>query len=234
MRERTKFSREVLEQLPNLKLLVSTGKRNAPIDSQACTDLNIESRFTGYIESGAPEMTWALLMAMARNVVTENHNFKTGGWQTTVGVDLRGKTIGIIGLGRIGQKIATYAKAFDMNVLAWSQNFTAEKAAEHGAELVSKTELLERSDFVTLHLVLSERSKDTIGADELALMKLTAYLINTSRGPLVNETALIAALTQKVIAGAALDVYDSEPLPADHQLRNGQLIGYAACGLCDR
>ncbi|MES2109808.1 MAG: NAD(P)-dependent oxidoreductase [Bacteroidota bacterium] len=158
-------------------------------------------------------------MAMARHIPQEAENFKSGKWQTTIGRDLKGKTIGIIGLGRVGARIAAYAKAFEMKVIAWSENLTAEKAAEVGAILVSKESLLQWSDFVTVHLVLSERSKGIIGAKELALMKPSAYLINTSRGPLVDERALINALTGQEIAGAALDVFDTEPLPADHPLR---------------
>ncbi|SDE84710.1 Lactate dehydrogenase [Mucilaginibacter pineti] len=219
MRERTPLTRFILSQLPNLKLIVSTGKRNAAIDTIACEELGIELRFTDYVESGAPEMTWALIMAMARNIVTESHNFKTGSWQTTIGADLKGKTIGIIGLGRVGQKIAAYAKAFDMKIIAWSENLTTEKAAEHGAVLVSKQSLLQWSDFVTVHLVLSDRSGGVIGAAELALMKPLAYLINTSRGSLVDEAALIAALQNNEIAGAALDVYGTEPLGTEHPLR---------------
>lgn len=219
MRERTPLNREILAQLPNLKLIVSTGKRNASLDIKACEELGIKVEMTNYVESGAPELTWALLMALARNVVTENGNIRSGGWQTTVGADLKGKTIGIVGLGRIGSKIAAYAKAFDMKVIAWSENLTAEKAAEAGAVLVSKESLFQWSDFVTVHLVLSDRSKGTIGAKELEMMKHSAFLINTSRGPLVDEAALLSALKAKQIAGASLDVYDTEPLPAGHDLR---------------
>jgi len=220
MRERTPLNRGVLLALPNLKLIVSSGMRNASLDTKACEELGIEVAMTRYVESGAPELTWALLMALARNVVPENHNMRSGGWQTTVGADLKGKTIGIVGLGRVGSKIAAYAKAFDMKVIAWSENLTAERAAETGAVLVSKESLFRWSDFVTLHLVLSDRSRGIIGAKELELMKPTAYLINTSRGPLIDEAALIDTLANRRIAGAALDVYDTEPLPADHPLRS--------------
>lgn len=219
MRERTPITREILSQLPNLKLIISTGMRNASLDTKACAELGIEVATTGYVESGAPELTWALLMALTRNIVTESDNVRSGGWQTTVGVDLKGKTIGIVGLGRIGSKIAAYAKAFGMKVIAWSENLTAEKAAEAGAVLVSKQSLFEWSDFVTVHLVLSDRSRGIIGEKELGLMKPSAYLINTSREPLVDEKALITVLKTKRIAGAALDVYDTEPLPADHPFR---------------
>jgi len=220
MRERTPMNREILTRLPQLKLIVSTGMRNASLDLNACEELGIEVAMTGYVESGTPELTWALLMSMARHVPTEAQNIKTGGWQTTIGVDLKGKTIGIAGLGRIGSKIAGYAKAFEMKVIAWSENLTEEKAHLAGAELVSKERLFKEADFVTVHLILSDRSRDIISTGELALMKPTAWLINTSRGPLINEAALAEALQNKQIAGAALDVYDTEPLPAGHVLRS--------------
>ena len=219
MRERTPLKRNILSQLPNLKLIVSTGKRNASIDIKAAEEFGIAVKFTDYVENGAPEFTWALLMAMGRHIPTESNNFRSGGWQTTIGTDFTGKTLGIVGLGRVGSKMATYAKAFDMNIIAWSQNLTEEKAREAGAKLVTKETLFKEADFVTTHLVLSERTKGIIGKDELELMKPTAYFINTSRGPLVDEAALIEILQQKKIAGAALDVFDIEPLPADHPFR---------------
>lgn len=219
MRERTPLNRETLSALPNLKLIVSTGQRNASLDVKACEESGIAVAMTGYIESGAPELTWALLMAMTRHIPTAVKNVKAGGWQTTVGIDLKGKTLGIVGLGRIGSKIAQYAKAFEMKVIAWSENLTEEKSHRAGAELVSKERLFKEADFITVHLVLSDRSRGIINSDELARMKPNAYLINTSRGPLINETALVQALQKKQIAGAALDVYDTEPLPADHPLR---------------
>ncbi|MDP9079153.1 MAG: D-2-hydroxyacid dehydrogenase family protein [Bacteroidota bacterium] len=219
MRERTPLNRQLLSQLPNLKLIISTGRRNASIDEKAVQELGITLKTTGYFGGGAPELTWAMLMAIARNITLENANLKSGLWQTTIATDLAGKTIGIIGLGNIGTKIAAYAKAFDMNVLAWSENLTEEKAAAAGAKLVSKDALMRESDFITIHLVLSDRSKNTIGQAELDLMKPTAYFINTSRGPLVDEDALISTLQQKKIAGAAIDVYGIEPLPADHPFR---------------
>ena len=219
MRERTPLTRQILSQLPDLKLIVSTGTRNASIDIKAAEELGIPVKHTGYLECGAPELTWALLMAIARQIPLENNNFRSGGWQTTIGADLKGKTIGIVGLGRVGNKIAAYAKAFEMNVIAWSQNLTDEKAAAEGAKLVSKETLFKEADFVTIHLVLSDRSRGIVGKDELSLMKPTAYFINTSRGPLVDEAALIEKLNQKKIAGAALDVFDTEPLPADHPFR---------------
>lgn len=219
MRERTPLNQHLLTQLPKLKLIVSTGSVNAVIDVKAAETLGIEVMFTGYISSGAIELTWALLMAAARNIPKENVEFKSGGWQTTVGSDLSGKTIGIIGLGNIGQKIAVIAKAFDMNIIAWSANLTAEKAALHGAKYVSKEILFAEADFITIHLVLGKSSRGIIAAADFALMKPSAYFINTSRGALVNEKDLIDVLTRKGIAGAALDVFDIEPLAADHPLR---------------
>lgn len=220
MRERTPLSREILSKLPNLKLIVSTGRRNASIDTIAAEELGITLSITGYHSSGAPELTWALLLAMARHVVAESTSLREGNWQREVGVDLKGKTIGIVGLGNIGSTIARYGKAFEMEVIAWSENLTSEKATEQGARLVSKEELFKTADFLTLHLVLSQRSRNTVTSVEFNLMKPTAYLINTSRGPLVNEADLIEALQSRKIAGAALDVYNIEPLPADHVLRN--------------
>jgi phosphoglycerate dehydrogenase-like enzyme len=219
MRERTPLNRDMLAQLPNLKLIVSTGKRNAALDVKACEEMGIEVAMTDYVESGAPELTWALLMALARKVVPENQNVRVGGWQTTIGTDLKGKTIGIVGLGRIGSKIAAYAKVFEMKVIAWSENLTEERAHRAGAEMVSKERLFKTADFVSVHLVLSDRSRGIIGQKELELMKPSAFLINTSRGPLIDQAALIDALSNHRIAGAALDVYDTEPLPADHLLR---------------
>ena len=219
MRERTPLTRPILSQLPNLKLIVSTGTRNASIDTAAAADLGITVAPTGYHETGAPELTWALLLALARHIVPENAAVRAGGWQERVGADLAGKTIGIVGLGRIGSTIARYARAFGMSVIAWSENLTAEKAGEAGARLVSKEQLFREADFVTVHLVLSKRSRGTITGAELRQMKPSAYLINTSRGPLVDEAALIRVLEDRSIAGAAVDVFDTEPLPVSHPFR---------------
>jgi phosphoglycerate dehydrogenase-like enzyme len=219
MRERTSITKALLAQLPQLKLIVSTGKRNAALDIEACKELGIEVAMTDYVDSGAPELTWALLMALARNLVQENEIVRSGGWQTTVGADLRGKTIGIVGLGRIGSQIAAYAKVFGMKVIAWSENLTEERAHRAGAEIVNKERLFREADFISLHLVLSDRSRGIVGQKELELMKPSAFLINTSRGPLVDEAALLTILKTRRIAGAALDVFDTEPLPADHELR---------------
>lgn len=219
MRERTPLNKEIFDRLPNLKLVISTGLRNAAIDVDAAKAAGIEVRNTGYHWTGAPEITWALLMAIARKIPQENGSLRSGDWQKTVGTDLFGKTIGIIGLGNIGIKIANYANAFGMNVIAWSPNLTAEKALESGATLATKEILFSEADFITLHVVLSPRSRNMVSSADIDLMKPTAYLINTSRGPLINEADLISALEQRKIAGAALDVFETEPLPADHPFR---------------
>jgi phosphoglycerate dehydrogenase-like enzyme len=219
MRERTPLNRKILSQLPNCKLIVSTGARNASIDLSAAEEFGITVKNTGYLASGAPELTWGLLLAIARHIPQEFQNIRSGNWQTTVGTDLKGKTIGIIGLGRIGSRIAKYAQAFEMRILVWSPNLTKEKAIEAGAILVTKNELFKESDFITIHMVLGERSKEMIKMDDLKLMKSTACLINTSRGPLIRESDLIEVLSERKIRGAALDVYDTEPLNPDHPFR---------------
>lgn len=219
MRERTPLTRQILTQLPNLKLIVSTGMRNASIDAVAAADLGIAIKPTRYLGTGAPELTWGLLLAIARQIPTENSNLRANAWQTQIGTDLAGKTIGIIGLGNIGNKIAAIANVFDMKVIAWSENLTAEKASAAGAQLVDKETLFKESDFITIHLVLSDRSRGIVQKSDLELMKPSAYFINTSRGPLVNEQALIAVLQENKIAGAAVDVFDTEPLSANHPFR---------------
>ncbi|KQM76327.1 hydroxyacid dehydrogenase [Pedobacter sp. Leaf216] len=219
MRERTPLTASLLIQLPNLKLIVSTGARNRSIDLVAAEKLQIEVRNTGYLGHGALELTWALLMAIAKHIPQENANLRAGGWQHMVGNDLKGKTLGILGLGNLGAQVAAVAKVFEMDVIAWSENLTTEKAEAGGARYVEKKTLFEESDYLTVHMVLSDRSKGIVGADDLALMKTTAYLINTSRGPLVDENALIKCLQENKIAGAALDVFDKEPLDADHPFR---------------
>jgi phosphoglycerate dehydrogenase-like enzyme len=219
MRERTPLNREILSRLPELRLIVSTGMFNASIDAKAAGEFGIGIVNTRYNFNAAPELTWSLLLALARNILQENAAFRSGGWQHTIGADLFGKTIGIVGLGNNGTAIARYALAFGMNVIAWSEHLTKEKALQAGAQLVSKEALFREADFVTVHLVLSSRSKGIISTAEFGWMKPTAYFINTSRGPLVNEDALLAALQERKIAGAALDVFDQEPLPADHPLR---------------
>lgn len=220
MRERTPFSRGLLAKLPDLKLLITTGPRNASIDVAAANERGITVCHTASLPTGTPELTWALILALARRIPLEFANMRDGRWQTTVGADLAGKTLGILGLGRLGSRVARVATAFGMSVISWSQNLTDERADECGAVRVGKEELLTRSDFITIHLVLSERTRGLIGAEQLARMKASAYLINTSRGPIVQESALVDAIRQGVIAGAGLDVYDVEPLPADHPYRN--------------
>ncbi len=220
MRERTPLTRAILEQLPNLKLIASTGSRNASIDLSAAEERGIMVCNTGYTSHGAIELTWALILGILRNVPAEFASVQKGEWQISVGGDLKGKTIGLVGLGSIGARMAEIAQAFGMGVIAWSQNLTRESAEKHGAQLVTKEELFRLADIVTVHLVLSPRSKGIVGTAELTLMKPTAFLINTSRGPLVDESALIDALQNQTIAGAALDVYDVEPLPESHPFRS--------------
>ncbi len=219
MRERTPFPRRLLERLPRLKLLVTTGMRNASIDTAAASDLGVTVCGTGGLPYPTAELTWGLILALARHIPQEDRETREGKWQVSVGVGLRGKVLGVIGLGNLGSQVATIGSAFGMSVLAWSQNLTAERAAQFGATLVGKDELLSRSDIVTIHLVLSDRTRGLIGARELGLMKPTAYLINTSRGPIVEEKALVGALQKKAIAGAGIDVFDEEPLPLGHPLR---------------
>ncbi|GAB3724830.1 D-2-hydroxyacid dehydrogenase family protein [Amycolatopsis oliviviridis] len=219
MRERTRFPAEVLDRLPALKLLVSTGHRNAAIDVAAARRNGVVVSSTGYIAAPAAEHTWALILAAARNVPVESKNMREGGWQTTVGTILSGKTLGLLGLGRLGAGAAKIGQAFGMETIAWSQNLTQEKADPHGVTAVPKDELFARADVLSVHLVLSDRSRGLVGAPELASMKPTAILVNTSRGPIVDEAALVDSLRRKEIAVAALDVYDVEPLPSGHPLR---------------
>jgi phosphoglycerate dehydrogenase-like enzyme len=219
MRERTPLSREILQELPRLKLIASTGPRNASIDMQAAAERGIQVTATGYESAPTVELTWALILASARHLAREAGSVRDGGWQTGIGASLRGKCLGVVGLGNIGKEIARIGLAFDMTVIAWSQNLTTEIASAAGTTLVDKHALFRRADFVTIHLVLSRRTTRLVGAAELALMKPTARLINTSRGPIVDEAALIEALRARRIGGAALDVFDAEPLPADHPFR---------------
>lgn len=220
MRERTPLPRSTLERLPRLKLIVSTGARNAAIDAEAATERGISLAFTGYTSAPTIEMTWALILAASRHIVHENLAFRRGAWQQGIGIGLAGKTLGVLGLGRVGGAVAEVGGLFGMKVITWSPNMTPERAAERGATAVSKEELLRRSDVLTLHMVLSPKTRGLLGASELALMKPSSLLVNTSRGPLVDEAALLSALTSRRIALAALDVFDTEPLPADHPLRS--------------
>ncbi|OBI49054.1 hydroxyacid dehydrogenase [Mycobacterium kyorinense] len=219
MRERTPLPRSIIERLPNLKMIASTGPFNAAIDVAAAQERGIHVSTTGgYLESTV-ELTWALILAAARRLVDESVSVHSGGWQTSVGRQLGGTVLGVLGLGRIGSRVARVGAAFGMDVIAWSTNLTPDAAAQAGATYVGKEELFRRADVLTIHLVLSERSRGLVGASELALMKPSALLVNTSRGPIVDETALIEALRSHRLAGAGLDVFDTEPLPARHPLR---------------
>ncbi|WP_024666337.1 D-2-hydroxyacid dehydrogenase family protein [Pseudomonas syringae] len=219
MRERTMFDDVLLSQLPNLRLLVTGGMRNAAIDTAAAERQGIVVCGTESYKNAAPELTWALIMGITRNLVAEANSLRAGNWQVGLGSDLHGKTLGILGLGSIGKWIARYGQAFGMNVIAWSQNLTAEAAAESGVTYVSKQQLFEQADVLSVHLVLSDRSRGLVDAEALGWMKPSAYLINSSRGPIIEQAALINVLQQRHIAGAALDVFDIEPLPVDHPFR---------------
>jgi phosphoglycerate dehydrogenase-like enzyme len=236
MRERTPFPRDRLDRLPKLNLLVTTGAANAAIDMDAARDLGIVVAGTGGLASPTAELTWALILALCRNICAEDRNMRSGGWQQTIGPELSGRTLGVAGLGRLGSRIAAIGQAFEMHVIAWSQNLQAEHASSLGVEAVGKDELFRRADVVTIHLKLSQRTRHVVGARELTAMKPTAYLVNTSRGPIVDEAALLDALHDGAIAGAGLDVYDIEPLPADHPLRTASRtvltphLGYVSTG----
>ena len=218
MRERTPFTRSILSRLPKLRLLMTTGLRNASFDMEAASDMGIPVCGASGAGEGPTELTWGLILSLLRHIHEEDKRSREGSWGTTVGVGLKGKTLGLIGLGHIGSLVAKVGKAFDMNIIAWSQNMTAERAKECDATLVDKETLFRESDVVSVHLVLSDRSRGLVGAAELELMKSTAFLVNISRGPIVDEKALIDVLERKGIAGAALDTFDVEPLPLNHPL----------------
>jgi phosphoglycerate dehydrogenase-like enzyme len=220
MRERSPLPRSIIERLPRLKLIASTAFANASIDIAAAGEREIAVVHTGYDSSPTVELTWALILASVRHIIAENLSLRSGGWQLAIGDGLRGKTLGILGLGNIGSEIARVGLAFGMEVIAWSENLTPERAQAQGARLVSKDELFQHADILTIHLVLSRRTRGLVGAAELAAMKPSARLVNTSRGPIVQEAALIEALGQRKIAGAAIDVFDVEPLPSDHPYRS--------------
>ncbi len=220
MRERMAIPRALLARLPRLKFIAVTGSHAGVIDAAAAAERGVGVALTDPAASAsAAEHTWALVLALARNIVVEDRNMREGRWQTTLGFRLQGRTLGLLGLGNLGAKVTSYGRAFDMNIIAWSANLTAERAAAAGARLVSKEDLLRTADVVSVQLKLSDRTRGLIGAREFALMKPTAVLVNTSRGPIIDEAAMIEALRAGRIAGAALDVYDREPLPADHPLR---------------
>ncbi|WP_424813811.1 D-2-hydroxyacid dehydrogenase family protein [Roseococcus sp. YIM B11640] len=218
MRERTPFDRALIERLPNLKLLITTGERNRGIDAAACAERGVT--FCGTPSFGAPtvEITWGLILSLARRLMTEAASLRAGAWQSGLGTTLEGKTLGVVGLGKLGSKVARVGQALGMKVIAWSTNLTDERAAAEGAVRVDKSTLFAEADVVTLHLILSDRSRGIVGSDDLARMKPSAFLVNTSRGPLVDQAALIAALKEGRIAGAGIDVFDIEPVPAGHPL----------------
>ncbi len=220
MRERTPLPREVISRLPSLRIIVSTGMRNSVIDIAYAAERGIVVCGTGGQRTSTAELTWGLIISLMRHIPAEDRAVRAGGWQTTLGPSLQGKTLGLLGLGSLGSQVAVVGRAFGMNLIAWSQNLTEQRAAEFGTKVVSKDELMAQADVLSIHLVLSERTRGLVGARELALMKPSAYLINTSRGPIVDEAALIDALRQQRIAGAGLDVFDVEPLPAGHPLRS--------------
>lgn len=237
MRERTPLTRAIIERLPRLRLIASTAFRNASLDIEAAEERGIQVVHTGYTSAPTVEMTWALILGSARNLVAENVSVRGGGWQQSVGDDMAGRTLGLLGLGTVGAAVARVGQAFGMTVIAWSQNLTDERAAEAGAARVSKEDLFRQADILSVHLVLSRRTRGLVGAAELALMKPSARLVNTSRGPIVVEADLIAALGEGRIAGAAIDVYDREPLPPSHPYRTlpnvlaTPHIGYVSRGL---
>jgi phosphoglycerate dehydrogenase-like enzyme len=231
MRDRTPMTHSLLHRLRNLRMIAQTGPLAASLDIKAAESLGITVCGTASSSTSQAELTWALVLALVRHLPAEVMSFRQGGWQVSFGDDLHGKTLGVLGLGVSGSLMAGYAQAFGMRVIAWSQNMTAESASRHGATLVSKDELFGASDIVSIHVHLSDRTRGLVGARELALMKPRSYLVNTSRGPIVDETALLDVLQQQRIAGAAVDVFGSEPLPADHPFRRlPNLIGTSHIG----
>ena len=236
MRERTPFTAERLASLTDLRLLVTTGMGNAAIDMDAARELGIMVCGTASLPSPTAELAWGLIIALQRNIVDEDRRMREGGWQRTIGPELAGRTLGILGLGRLGRRMARIAHAFEMEVIAWSEHLTAEAAAEAGVARVERDELFARADVLTIHTRLSDRTHGLVSARELGLMKPSAVLVNTSRGPIVDEDALLAALHGGAIAGAALDVYAKEPLPKDHELREAPRtlltphLGYVTTG----
>jgi phosphoglycerate dehydrogenase-like enzyme len=219
MRERTPFPRALFGRLPNLRLMVTAGMRNASIDMAAATEKGVLVTGTEMLGYPTAELAWGLIIGLLRHIPFEAGAMRRGGWQTTLGRGVQSKTLGVLGLGRLGAQVAAVGRAFGMSVIAWSQNLTAERAGAAGAKLVSKEALFAEADVISIHLVLSDRTRGLVGAAELGRMKPRAYLVNTSRGPIVDEQALLETLRARRIAGAALDVFDQEPLPGDHPLR---------------
>ena len=220
MRERTRFPRAVIERLPNLQLITTSGMWNAAIDLAACEERGIVVSGTQSGGGGTAQLTVALVLALAQQITVVDRDMREGRWQTVVGEELAGKTIGLVGLGRVGSRVARLAQAFDMRTIAWSANLTDERAAAVGVERVERDDLFRDADVVSVHLVLGERTRGLIGRPQLELMKSSAYLVNTSRGPIVDEAALIELLRARRIAGAGIDVYAVEPLPPDHPFRS--------------
>jgi phosphoglycerate dehydrogenase-like enzyme len=218
MRERTPFPRALIERLPNLRLLVTTAARNRSVDVAACAERGITVCGTPSAGNATVDLTWGLILSLLRRIPEQERALREGRWQVALGVGLEGKTLGVLGLGNLGSRVARVGAAFGMRVVAWSPNLTAERAAEIGAARVDKPALMSEADVLTLHVVLSERSRGIVGAADIARMKRGAYIVNTSRGPLIDQAALISALKEGRIAGAGLDVYDQEPLPPDHPI----------------
>lgn len=216
MRERTQFPGALMERLPKLRLILTAGMRNVAIDETAASARGVQICGTSMLPYPTAELTWGLILALARSIPQQEAELRAGRWQTHYGFGLKGKTLGVIGLGRLGVQVSAIGKAFGMELIAWSQNLKAEKAAEVGATAVTKEALFERSDVITLHYVLSERSRGLVGSADLARMKRSAYIVNTSRGPLIDEAALLATLKARKIAGAGIDVYDTEPVAPNH------------------
>jgi len=219
MRERTPMTKKIINSCPNLKIICTGGKRNKSIDLEAAKEKNVKVCGTDINANPTAELTWTLILGLARNIRQETENMFQGYWQTTIGTELKGKTLGVVGLGKQGSQVATIGKAFGMDVIAWSENLKIADAEKQNVLAVSKEDLLQRSDFITIHLVLSERTNNLFRYEDLIKMKSTAYLVNTSRGPIINENDLIKVLEEEKIAGVGLDVYDIEPLPENHKLR---------------
>ncbi len=219
MRERTPFPASLIAKLPKLELLLTSGMRNFSIDTAAAKDHGVTVCGTPSLGYPTAELTWGLILGLARHIPIEDRSTRLGTWQRTVGYGVQKKTLGILGLGRLGAQVANVGKAFGMDVIAWSQNLTEERCAEIGAERVDRDALFSRADVLTIHLILSDRTRGLVQAADLARLKPSAYFVNTSRGPIVDEAALIELLENRRIAGAALDVFDVEPLPLDHPFR---------------
>jgi len=219
MRERTPMTKKLMDGCPNLKFIATSGMRNLGIDLEYAKSKGIIVSGSEGNKNPTAELTWALILGLARNIKQESENMYQGYWQTTIGFELKGKTLGIMGLGNLGKMVAKVGKAFGMEVIAWSENLKIAVAEKHGVMAVTKEELFEKSDFLTIHYLLSDRSRNLVKYDDISRMKKTAFIINTSRGPIINEDDLIKALQDEIIAGAGLDVYAIEPLPENHKLR---------------